>query len=286
MNRRIYIILNILNDIWRDRSGRLGLTLSVFIVMFAIAGPLVSANPNKINVAERFLAPSINHPLGTDNLGRDLLARTAQGTRAALGISLAVVFTSLILGSMVGVSAGLLGGAADRIILVIFDIVSAYPPVILALAMVALYGSSYWSLLLVVTILFIPQFGRVARVQTMALRAQTFIDAERLLGVPPIKLIWRHFIPNVIGPLIILASMNIPVVITVEAGLSFLGLGIQPPSASLGTLIKDGYIYLDQSWWPTIGSAITLATATLGSTLFGEALRDAADPKLKVGGRP
>ena len=272
---------SIFHSVWKNFSGRVGFSLSVFIILFAICVPWISPNPNTLNVADRFLAPTISHPLGTDNLGRDLMARIAQGTRAALGISLAVVSMSLLLGSIIGVLAGFIGGLVDRAILIFFDIVSAYPPVILALAMVALYGSSYWSLLIVVTILFIPQFGRVARVQTMALRNQAFIDAERVLGVPPHSLIWRHFLPNIIGPLIILASMNIPVVITVEAGLSFLGLGIQPPSASLGSLIKDGYIYLDQSWWPTIGSAVTLAIATLGSTLFGEALRDAADPKLK-----
>jgi peptide/nickel transport system permease protein len=125
----------------------------------------------------------------------------------------------------------------------------------------------------------------MARAQTLSLRHQPFIDAERILGLPTGKLIWRHFMPNVLGPLIVLASMNIPVVITIEAGLSFLGLGVQPPQASLGTLIKDGYTFLNQSWWPTIGSAVTLALATLGSTLFGEALRDAADPKLKGHGR-
>ena len=273
-------------SVWQNFPGRVGFILSVSVILFAICVPWISPNPNTLNVADRFLSPTFSHPLGTDNLGRDLMARTAQGTRAALGISLAVISMSLLLGSFIGVIAGFLGGFADRAILIFFDIVSAYPPVILALAMVALYGSSYWSLLIVVTILFIPQFGRVARVQTMALRNQAFIDAERLLGVPPRQLIWRHFLPNVIGPLIILASMNIPVVITVEAGLSFLGLGIQPPSASLGSLIKDGYIYLDQSWWPTIGSGVTLAIATLGSTLFGEALRDAADPKLKDRSRP
>jgi len=274
-------LLGVLSEVWRDRAGRVGFVLVGFILLLAIIAPLVSANPNKINVTERFLPPSITHPLGTDNLGRDLFARTAQGTRSALVISLAVVGASLLLGSLIGVGAGLIGGVVDRFILSVFDIISAYPPVILALAIVALYGSGFWNLLLVVTILFIPQFGRVARAQTLALRSQTFIDAERLLGLPLHKLILRHFVPNVIGPLIILASMNIPVVITVEAGLSFLGLGVQPPAASLGTLIKDGYIYLSQSWWPTVGSAITLAIATLGSTLFGEALRDAADPKLK-----
>ncbi len=270
----------ILTDIWRVRSGRTGLVLVVLILAFALLGPLLSADPNKINVADRFLGPSLTHLLGTDNLGRDLFARTAVGTRSALVISLAVVSASLFLGSILGVAAGLLGGLGDRLMLVVFDVVSAYPPVILALGIVALYGTGYWNLLFVVTILFIPQFGRVARAQTLALRSQSFIDAERLLGLPPYRLIWRHFIPNIIGPLIILASMNIPVVITVEAGLSFLGLGVQPPAASLGTLIKDGYIYLNQSWWPTIGSAVTLSLATLGSTLFGEALRDAADPKL------
>lgn len=274
-------IAGLLADVWRDRIGRVGLILVSLILLLALAGPLVSANPNKINVAERFETPSISHPLGTDNLGRDLFARTAQGMRSALFISLAVVGASLLFGSIIGVGAGLLGGIVDRFTLVVFDIISAYPPVILALAIVALYGSGLMNLLFVVTILFIPQFGRVARAQTLALRNQTFIDAERLLGLPLHRLVLRHFVPNVVGPLIILASMNIPVVITVEAGLSFLGLGVQPPAASLGTLIKDGYIYLSQSWWPTIGSAITLAVATLGSTLFGEALRDAADPKLK-----
>jgi peptide/nickel transport system permease protein len=272
---------NILDGIWRDATGRIGLVLAAAIVLFALIGPMVTADPNRINIPERFEAPSLSHPLGTDNLGRDLLARTAQGTRSALVISLLVVALSLSIGAIIGVLAGLAGGVVDRTILVICDIINSYPPVILALAIVALYGTGYWNLLWVVTILFIPQFARVARAQTLSLRDQSFVDAERVLGLPAHKLVLRHFVPNVIGPLIILASMNIPVVITVEAGLSFLGLGVQPPAASLGTLIKDGYIYLDQSWWPTIGSAAILAFATLGSTLFGEALRDAADPKLK-----
>jgi peptide/nickel transport system permease protein len=271
----------VLSSIWRDKTGRIGLVLVVAILLFAILGPLLSVDPNKINIPERFEAPSLTHLLGTDNLGRDLFARTAQATRSALVISLIVTGLSLMLGVIVGVAAGLIGGVFDRLALVVFDMISAYPPVILAFGLVALYGTGYWNLLIVVTIVFIPQFGRVARAQTLAVRNQSFVDAERLLGLPTGKLIWRHFIPNVIGPLTILASMNVPVVITIEAGISFLGLGVQPPAASLGTLIKDGYIYLNQSWWPTIGSATTLALATLGATLFGEALRDAADPKLK-----
>ncbi|HKP23833.1 MAG TPA: ABC transporter permease [Dongiaceae bacterium] len=275
----------ILSDIWRSPSGRIGLVLVILILLFAVLGPVLSVDPNKITVQDRFQMPSITHPLGTDNLGRDLFARTAQGTRAALVISLLVVAASLLVGSILGIAAGMAGGYVDRAVTIVFDIINSYPPVILAMGLVALYGTGFSNLLLVVTILFIPQFGRMARAQALSLRHQPFIDAERILGLPMRRLILRHFLPNVLGPLIVLASMNIPVVITIEAGLSFLGLGVQPPQASLGSLIKDGYIYLNQSWWPTIGSAVTLALATLGSTLFGEALRDAADPKLKGHGR-
>ncbi|HEX6119375.1 MAG TPA: ABC transporter permease [Dongiaceae bacterium] len=275
----------ILSDVWRSTTGRIGLVLVIAILLLAILGPIFSIDPNKIAVQDRFQVPSLTHPLGTDNLGRDLFARTAQGTRAALVISLMVVAASLVAGSILGIAAGMTGGMVDRGVIIVFDIISSYPPVILAMGLIALYGAGFGNLLLVVTILFIPQFGRMARAQTLSLRHQPFIDAERILGLPMRRLILRHLMPNVVGPLIVLASMNIPVVITIEAGLSYLGLGVQPPQASLGSLIKDGYIYLNQSWWPTIGSAVTLALTTLGSTLFGEALRDAADPKLKGHGR-
>ena len=277
--------LSILRDIWRSPSGRIGLVLVIAILLFAILGPVLSVDPNKIAVKDRFQAPSLTHLLGTDNLGRDLFSRTAQGTRAALTISLLVVALSLLIGSIVGIVAGMAGGWVDRAITVLFDIISSFPAVILAMGLVALYGAGFTNLLFVVTILFIPQFGRMARAQTQSLRHQPFIDAERILGLPTSKLILRHFAPNVLGPLIVLASMNIPVVITIEAGLSFLGLGVQPPQASLGSLIRDGYTFLNQSGWPTFGSAVTLALATLGSTLFGEALRDATDPKLRGHGR-
>jgi peptide/nickel transport system permease protein len=273
--------LSILREIWRSPTGRIGLVLVVLILLFAILGPVFSVAPNKIAVQDRFQGPSLEHLLGTDNLGRDLFSRTAQGTRAALAISLIVVALSLLIGAIIGVAAGMVGGWLDRGVIILFDIISAYPAVILAMGLIALYGAGFTNLLLVVTLLFIPQFGRMARAQTLSLRHQPFIDAERVLGLPLSKLIWRHFLPNVLGPLIVLASMNVPVVITIEAGLSFIGLGVQPPQASLGSLIRDGYVFLNQSWWPTIGSAITLALATLGSTLFGEALRDATDPKLQ-----
>lgn len=267
--------------IWRTSEGRIGLVIVAAVVLLALAGPIAAPDPNKIEVTARFLGPSPEHLLGTDNLGRDLFARIAAGTRSALLIALVVVAASFVAGSMLGIVAGLVGGWTERAILAAFDVISAFPVLILAFALVALYGTGYLNLLFVVTVIFIPQFGRMARARTLALRNQSFIEAERLLGLSMLKIVPRHFLPNVAGPLVVLASMNVPVVITVEAGLSFLGLGVQPPASSLGTLIKDGYIYLDQSWWPTIGAAGVLALTTLGATLFGEALRQAIDPKLR-----
>ena len=273
--------ISILRDIWRSPTGRIGLVLVVLILLFAILGPVFSVAPNKIAIQDRFQGPSFSHLLGTDNLGRDLFSRTAQGTRAALMISILVVALSLLVGAILGIGAGMAGGWVDRGVIVLFDIISSYPAVILAMALVALYGTGSANLLMVVTILFIPQFGRMARAQTLSLRHQPFIDAERILGLPRRKLIWRHFLPNLLGPLIVLASMNIPVVITIEAGLSFLGLGVRPPAPSWGNILNDGFSFIRDTPWIVIGGGIPLVLATLGFTFLGEALRDQLDPKLR-----
>lgn len=268
-----------LKRILSERDGRLGMFFSVAILLFALIGPAVGPNPNKIDVKARFEPPGVTHLLGTDNLGRDLFARTSAGTQYALTLALSIVVISSIVGSLIGIVAGVAGGWVDRSVTAIFDIVNAFPPLILAFALIALYGKGPITFIILVTIVFIPQFGRMARSRAQALRAQSFIEAERLLGVHPFTIVTRHILPNVIGPIIVLASMNLPVVITFEASLSFLGFGVQPPKSSLGTLIKDGFVAIDQSWWPTIAAATVLAIATLGATLLGESLRRVLDPK-------
>jgi peptide/nickel transport system permease protein len=268
-----------LKRIASQRDGRLGLFFSVAILLFALVGPLAGPDPNKINVKARFEPPGITHLLGTDNLGRDLMARTSGGTRYALTLALSIVVISSIAGSLIGVVAGMAGGWLDRGVTAVFDIINAFPPLILAFALIALYGKGPVTFIVLVTIVFIPQFGRMARARAQALRAQSFIEAERLLGVRPLTIVLRHILPNVIGPIVVLASMNLPVVITFEASLSFLGFGVQPPKSSLGTLIKDGFVSINQSWWPTIAAAVVLAIATLGATLLGESLRRILDPK-------
>ena len=268
-------------SVWHERGGKAGLVLVMLVLVMALIGPWLAADPNQIDVQARFSAPSLTHLLGTDNLGRDLFARTAFGTRSALAIACVVVALSMAGGICLGVTAALTGRVVDRGIIALLDIISSFPIYILIFALVALYGTGLGKLIVVIALAFLPQFARVARSQALTLKHRPFIEAALLMGLSQPRIILRHIVPNIIGPMIVLASMNVPVVITIEAAMSFIGLGVQPPATSLGTLIRDGYVFLDQSWWPIAGSAAVLAVATLGCTLLGEALRDAVDPKLR-----
>lgn len=272
-------LVETLRRICAERDGRLGLAFTLAIVAFALVGPLIGPDPNAIDIKARFASPDLSHLFGTDNLGRDLFARTSAGTRYALGLSVAIVIISSILGSLIGIVAGIAGAWVDRAVTAVFDIVNAFPPLILAFALIALYGKGPATFVALVTVVFIPQFGRMARARAQSLRNMSFIEAERMLAVNPVTIVVRHYLPNVAGPIVVLASMNLPVVIAFEASLSFLGFGVQPPKSSLGTLIKDGFVSINQSWWPTVSAALVLAIATLGATLLGEALRRVIDPK-------
>ncbi|MEZ5923262.1 MAG: ABC transporter permease [Hyphomicrobiaceae bacterium] len=272
----------LLARIWQWPTGRLGLMCVALILLVALLAPVIAPyGPNAIDVKNRLQGPSFTHWLGTDHLGRDLLSRVMDGTRVAVLVSIAVIAIAATIGLLLGMIAALAPRRIERIVLVIFDIISAFPSTILALALIALFGTGVANLVLLVSLAFVPQFGRIARAQTLAIRNAPFIEAERVLGASHGRIVLSHVLPNILGPVFVLASMNIPVVITIEAGLSFLGIGVPPPLASWGSMLRDGYTYLNQSVWPTIGAAGALTLATLGSTLFGEALRDATDPKLQ-----
>ena len=275
-------MLGTLRAIAARPTGRLGLGLVVLILLVAVASPwLAIHDPTRIDVLARFQPPSGRHWMGTDHLGRDLLSRMVHGTRIAMQAALTVILLALLAGTLLGVVAAWSPRRAERPVLVLFDVVTAFPPILLALAMVAVVGPSLGNVILIVTVTLIPHFGRVARAQALAITGTPFIEAERGLGASPARILLAHLLPNILGPLVVLASMDVPVVITIEAGLSFLGVGVRPPRASWGTLLYDGYSYLSQSIWPVLFAGLVLSVATLGFTLFGEALRDAVDPKLR-----
>lgn len=272
----------ILLSVWRHPTGRIGLVLVVLILVMGIAPQLLAPYaPNKLAVMERFASPNWAHIMGTDQLGRDLFSRLLYGTQIALMVALSTIGIALCIGILLGVAAAYAPGWISKIILMAFDIINSFPSLIFALAIVALLGPGLEKVVLIVSITLIPHFGRVARAQTLALKNAPFLEAERVLGAGRTRILFHHIIPNIMGPLVVLASMDIPVVITIEAGLSFLGVGVPPPAASWGTLLNDGYVNLSQSAWPVVFAGLFLTIATLAFTLFGEALRDAIDPKLK-----
>jgi peptide/nickel transport system permease protein len=262
-------------------AGAVGGAIVLLVLAAALFAPwLATHDPDALDVMHRFAAPSAANWLGTDHLGRDLYSRLVHGARIAMGVAVAAIAIALVAGTGLGVLAALLPPWGEAAVLVLFDIVAAFPSMVLALAVVAVFGPSTGIVILIVGITLAPHFGRVARAQVLTLRASPFLEAERVLGAATPRLVLHHILPNIIGPLAVLASMDIPVVITIEAGLSFLGLGVRPPLASWGVLIQDGYQFLSDSWIPVLVSSGALALATLGFTLFGEALRDAIDPRL------
>lgn len=262
--------------------GAVGLVLVVLFVFFGLFGPyLTPHDPNLINIRARLQPPGAEYWLGTDQLGRDLLSRVMIGTR----VSLIVAFFSISLTLLMGVSLGLAAGFGprwlDRLLVTGFDTVRSFPTLLLGIAMVALVGPTLWTIILIIVVTTFPIYARVTRTQVEAIRNAEFIMAERSIGVAPLRIALVHVLPNILGPLFILASMEVPVVIMVEAGLSFLGLGIRPPNASWGTILNDGYAFIRNSPWPVLAGGGPLIATTIGFTFLGEALRDLLDPKLR-----
>lgn len=273
--------VDVLRKIGRTFPGAVGLLIAILVLACAMLAPWIAThNPNTLDVMNRFAGPSGNNWLGTDHLGRDLFSRMVHGASVAMKVAILSITASLTVGTALGILAAYAPARAERLVLILFDVISSFPSLVLALAVVAVFGPSTQIVILIVAVTMTPHFGRVARSQVLTLRSAPFLEAERILGASALRIVFSHVLPNILGPLVILASMDIAVVISIEAGLSFLGLGVRPPLASWGTLIQDGYQYLSQSWLPVVVSSVALALTTLGFTLFGEALRDAVDPRI------
>ena len=268
----------------KNTQGMLGLFLVIAFFASAIFAPFFATHdPFAMDIPARMSGPTAEHWLGTDQLGRDTYTRVLYGGRVALQVAMIGVSVSLVVGLLLGTLAGYGPRWLDSILLLLFDSVRSFPTIVMALAAVALLGPSLELVLAIVIVTTIPGYARLARTATMSLRNSEFITAERSLGASMWLILRRHLIPNVIGPLLILAAMDVPVVVTVEAGLSFLGLGVLPPTASWGTVLNEGYLVIRDTPWPVIAGGIPLVLTTLGFTFLGEALRDTFDPRLNRG---
>lgn len=271
----------VLRSVASRPTGLVGLTIVLGLVIVAVFAPWISPHsPSTQDIAARLQGPSSEHWLGTDQLGRDTFSRLVFGTRIAMRVALPAVVIAVVVGLVVGVLAGYLGGLVDSIAITVLDIIQSFPAIILALALLAVLGPSERNVTVVVAVAFVPNYGRVARAQVVSIKQNQWVEAERSLGVGTPRLLLTHLLPNVVPPIWVLMAMDIPAAIGVEAGLSFLGLGVPAPAPSWGVMLSDGFANVFESYWGILAASLTLMVATLGFTLLGETVRDALDPKL------
>lgn len=259
-----------------------GVIVLAFVLMALFAPWLAPYDPLKINVMHKFEGPSLAHWAGTDQLGRDLLSRIIYGARTALGVAITATGIAGLAGILLGLIAGYGPRWLDAVLILCFDSMTSLPMIMFALAVITVLGPSTGTLILVIVLVSIPGYARFIRAQTLSLVRSDFIMAEQAMNASNARIILVHLLPNVAGQLLVVLSMDIPVVIMLEAGLSYLSLGVKPPTPSWGNILYDGYVSLRQSPGMVVIAGIPLILATLGFTFLGEALRDALDPRLQL----
>ena len=266
----------------RDRNHPLliGGTIVVLITLGALLGGyLLSHDPAQGDLAERLEGPSPNHPLGTDHFGRDILSRIWQGSRIALSVGGGAVVLGLVGGLAIGSIAGLWKGWGAELLMRLMDALLAFPGVLLAMALAAVLGPSQSTVIIALGVGNIPIFARLARAAVLMVEKEQFVLAARVLGAGPIHIWWRHILPNGLPSLLAQASLSFATAIIVEAGLSFLGLGTQPPLASWGRMLSEARDYMGLSPWMALFPGLALAITVLGFNLLGEGIRRALNPR-------
>lgn len=262
--------------------GLMGLILVLIVVFCGIFSQWITPyDPFKIVVPDRFQPPSLSHFMGTDNLGRDVFSRVIAGSRIALSVGVSTIATALAIGLALGLLAGYGPRWLDNFLLLIFDSIYSFPTVILGLTVVTLLGASVATLMFVVVVIQTPAYARLTRTATLSLKNSEYIQAIESLGASNLRIIAVHILPNVVGPLLIIASMDIPSVVALEAGLTYLGMGIPPPAPSWGRILQEGFGLIRVAPWIVVAGGIPLIITTLGFTFLGESLRDMLDPKLR-----
>jgi ABC-type dipeptide/oligopeptide/nickel transport system permease subunit len=265
----------------RARLAPFGAVVVLLAVVLAVGAPFFAPHdPLKQNLNDTLASPGSRHWLGTDNVGRDVLSRVVWGTRVSLVAGIVSVTIAALVGSVLGLIAGYTGGHVDGLLMRAMDAVLSFPPLVLALALGAVLGAGLTGVLIALGVVYTPTFARLMRGQVLAIKARDYVDAARALGASGGRVALRHIIPNAATPIVVQASLSVAFAILAEASLSFLGLGIQPPQASWGSMINAGRGYLQQAPWIVFGPGVALFVTVVALNFVGDAVRDALDPRL------
>lgn len=275
-------------EVWRmlkkNKMALLGLGILVILVLLALFADVIADYDTvviKQNLANRLKGPSAEHWLGTDEFGRDIFARLIHGARVSLKVGIIAVGISIVLGGILGALAGFYGGRIDNIIMRIMDVFLAVPSILLAIAIVSALGPSIINLMVAISISSVPRYARIVRASVLSIRDQEFVEAARAIGANNARIIFRHIIPNSLAPVIVQGTLGVASAILSTAGLSFIGLGIQPPAPEWGSMLSGGRQYLRYAWWVTTFPGVAIMITILSLNLLGDGLRDALDPRLK-----
>ncbi|MFD1413279.1 nickel transporter permease [Oceanobacillus jeddahense] len=271
------------NRFKKNKRAIIGLWIVVFFIILAIFAPLIAPyDPIEQNMAVMLESPSLEHLLGTDEFGRDILSRILYGAQISLAIGVVGVFIAVIIGVILGTISGYFGGFIDNLIMRIMDIFMAFPSFLLALAIVSVLGPGMINVMIAIGIFSIPNFSRISRSAVISIKNMEYIEATKAMGGHDFRIIIKHVIPNCISPIIVIASMQIATAIITAAGLSFLGMGAQPPTPEWGAMLSSGREYLRVAPHVSTIPGLAIMFLVLGFNMLGDGIRDALDPKMKV----
>jgi peptide/nickel transport system permease protein len=263
-------------------TSLVGLAMFLAVVLAAVFAPWIwPVDPLEQDVVERLIGPSLAHPLGTDSFGRDVLARLLHAGRISLLIGVSSIALAMLAGSAIGIAAGYIGGWFDALVTSLLDVLLSFPTLLLGLMVVAMLGSSIENLVLAIALTELAPFARVARAPTIALKNRDFIEAGRALGFSDLRLVVVHIIPNLMSDVIVVASLWLAAAIRTEASLSFIGLGVKPPTPTWGGMIREGFENILDAPWLAVAPGLAILITVLGINLLGDGLRDAIDPKVR-----
>jgi peptide/nickel transport system permease protein len=265
-----------------NKTSWIGLVVFLIVVVAAILAPVLAPfDPNDQNILEKLRAPTLEHWLGTDSFGRDTLSRVVYGARVSLIIGVVSTLAAMVIGTAIGMLAGWHGGRLDTVTMQAMDVLLAFPSLILGLILVAMLGPSMVNIIIAIALTSIPPFARIARAPTIAVKEREFVDAGRALGYSDSRILIVHILPNILPEILVMGSLWLANAIRTEASLAFVGLGVKPPTATWGGMIREGFENILDSYWLALVPGVAILIVIFALNLLGDGLRDAIDPKLK-----